>query len=90
MTLKQKSENQQINDLVRFVKLEAGWILTNLAFANSDGVKLLIDGTLDDKGTLLRTKRKTDLIKSIDSRAQFFNILNKVFENDAHDIVMID
>ena len=90
MTLKQKSENQQINDLVRFVKLEAGWILTNLAFTNSEGVKLLIDGTLDDKSALLRTKRKTDLIKSIDSRAQFFNILNKVFENDAHDIVMID
>lgn len=89
--MKQKSESAQSPDgLARYMKLEALWILTNLAFGDDECIKLLINGTVEEDNELVMNSNQNDLAQSVASREEFFAILKQIFENESHDIVMID
>ena len=50
------------NEVVRFLKLEAGWLLTNLIYCSEDALKYLVFGTEKSEDTiLLNSKRTSDL-----------------------------
>ena len=69
--LKQKSPAHSTNDLARYMKLEALWILTNLAYGEDECIKLLINGTAEDDSELF----EDEIAKSAASREEFFAIL---------------
>lgn len=91
MILSQQVPDNQINDQIRSMKLEAGWILTNLIYSSDDALKCLIFGTERAEETiLLNSKRTTDLLKFKTSEQEFFTLLQILLHNEAHDLAMID
>ena len=70
-------------DLARYFKLEAAWILTNLAFGNEDEIGLLITGTLE-------IVKPEDRSKAEASSKAFFHLVRTLLEREAHDPQMID
>ena len=69
------------------MKLEAGWILTNLIYCSEGALKLLIFGTdKKEDEILLNGKRTSDLVKFQTSKQEFLTLLKILIERDAHDL----